>query len=406
MSLDYLRLLIREMAQTQTRHLGIQRKPRLQQLKELVKDPPTHAVRFTNIERANFNPRGEYEEGYGAYVFPLNKYFFEQLMEGQVYFSDYKFIHLFKMPPNVLDVTKSDKRITIKFVKDFMVSMNADPKIIIQVLNDYKEYTTEGSKNQAFYNALKVNGYTGAKESNALRKFGINGFYDPGESIIYDASIGEGSQAIITNPASLEFIETMKTDDVLRSEKIIKGFVDSSDEYRNQLLKKTEIGNAKSLDKLTYFTQSARPGDITYGTVIKMLDHVKKNIDKVDYDVPLSRFSQGPNIETGMDIYSAPKNDKDIASLLMRILVILEYKVRKTSDAETDSATQYVRNEFTEEQFENIFNRLSEIQILIEPKQKTYEKFKSNFEALKRFKKQKDREEITRNKYSKGKLTQ
>lgn len=184
MSLDYLRLLIREMAQTQTRHLGIPRKSRLQQLKELVKDPPTHAVRFTNTERANFNPHGEHEEGYGAYVFPLNSYFFYQLIEGQVYFSDYKFIHLFKMPPNVLDLTKSDKRITIKFVKDFMVSMKELPEQIIQVLNEFREYARESSKNQAFYDALKVCDYLGPRTSNALRKIGINGFYDPGENII------------------------------------------------------------------------------------------------------------------------------------------------------------------------------------------------------------------------------
>lgn len=406
MSLDYLRLLIREMAQAQTRHLGIPRKSRLQQLKELVKDPPTHAVRFTNVERANFNPHGEHEEGYGAYVFPLNRYFFEQLMEGQIYFSDYKFIHLFKMPPNVLDLTRSDKRITIKFVKDFMVSMKEFPEQIIQVLNDFREYARESSKNQAFYDALKVGGYLGPRTSNALRRIGINGFYDPGENIIYDASIGEGSQAIITNPASLEFIETMKTDDVLRSEKIVKGFVDSSDQYRDELLKKTQIGNAKSFDKFTYFTKSDRPGDISYNTIIKMLDYVRKNIHNIEHDISNNKFGTPTDKETGMDIYADPKSDKDITKLLFRIFDILIFKIKKMPNTETGDVSKHVRNEFTEEQFENIFNRLSEIENLIQDKQETHKKFKSNFEALKRFKKQKDREEITRNKYSKGKLTQ
>lgn len=392
MSLDYLKILIREMTQAQTRHLGIKRKPRLQQLKELVKDPPTHVVRFTNVERANFNPQGQHEEGYGAYVFPLNKYFFEQLMESQIYFSDYKFIHLFKMPSNILDLTKNNKKITIKFVKQLLLSLNVPAVNAINALTDFREYAQSYPTNHAFYQTLKDYGYTDAKTSNALRKLGINGFYDPGENIIYGVSDGEGSQAIITNPASLEFIETMKTDDVLRSEKIIKGFVDSSEEYRNKLLSKTEIPNPKALDKFSYLANSDRPGDISYNNVIKILDYVTNNLDKIEQDITPSKFGVTTDLESGMQKYSNAKSDKDIVRLLFNVLFILEMKVKFTTGSEEPEADRYIRNKFTDEQFENIFNKLSEIEPLIQDKKETYLKFKHNFESLKRFKKMKDRE--------------
>lgn len=262
---DLLRCLIREMAQVQTRKLGIKREMPLEILKSYVKNPPQYAIRESNVERALYNPKSTVdkinETPLGTYAYPLSEKIFEMLVKDKMRDFGDKYIHLFKIPEQgMLYLGEGKSDITDIQIIKFIRTLNKDLSIeqakafinhpqykkdskndflyeLIKDVNFQVEVgvfnTKKGTIGTGMYNqrGLRVNH---PKIAKALLSIGVNGFVDLDHGIMFDAGglNAESQQLVIINPT-------------LAQNSFIRSF-----DYKSLLSHTTTFSRTKSVTKV------------------------------------------------------------------------------------------------------------------------------------------------------------
>jgi hypothetical protein len=361
---DLLRCLIREMAQVQTRKLGIVRKSRMQQILDMVSDPPKYAIRFSMLERPGFNPKHRWEEGYGTFMFPLNSHAKEFIKKGNIEFSKQPYAHIFKIPDGLLKLEEGLSTISDETVENFAElyygkNSERSGSIVSHAgkegfINHYKDLCKKNyGKNLSFYRTLKTGEILSGvilekpKTSIILSKLGINGFIDEGEGLIYSKGhVSELSQMVVTNPTFLHsnHIETIKTEDLFRSREILHGKKSASEPYTDKM--QSDYYNLLSDDepeRLHVSIVARAEYNMSYNSALAVLNHILASRSQINDDVGMeAAFDDGDE-------------DDNVNGITSKFLQNLSLKLKNMHNK-----PDLVKNRFSNEQFKYILNKLKQ----------------------------------------------
>ena len=329
---DLLRCLIREMAQAQTRKLGIPRLSKIDKLKELVSDPPEYAIRFTDYERPANDVTMTWDEGHGTFMFPLNPEVYSALIRDKIGFSSGNYAHIFRIPEHVLIVGDGRTDIGDDKVEELVREIVGRKKHhIYKRRNSYKEYDEEdadldlgieyaigrddrvdaisGIMKVYLKNKAKIGGNSSLFKlrqffklpafSIALMNIGIDGFMDLGAGFIYKSNHSyENSQIIVTNPKALHWIETMNTRDLMSFRSVLKLSKPSSEEYYDELLRK--YPEARGDDT---FLRMLATENVTETKFRKILVHVEDNAEFIKTIWSIADGNNSDIVDVGCILY-------------------------------------------------------------------------------------------------------
>lgn len=288
---DLLRQLIREMAQAQTRKLGIKRDMPIDILKSYVSDPPQYAIRESDVERPLYNPNSKVDQinttPLGTYMYPLNEYIYRMLIEERLGEFGNKYIHLFKIPDGMLylgeqksDITDQDiiaflkeidPKVDLNFIKETLKSRDSKNDLLYQLITgeDFQEHYNLINKEKKYGYSRKDHLRTNhPKITKALIKIGVKGFVDLGNGIIFNGGIGglENTQLVVIDPILTQnsFIRTFNFKSLLSHSTLIKKHTESDNSKINDdSIKKAmkELGNAQAFkiawDKMYYVPEDS-----------------------------------------------------------------------------------------------------------------------------------------------------
>lgn len=240
---NLLRQLIREMAQAQTRKLGIPRTTAIDEIKTYVSDPPKYAIRESNVLRPLYNPDskvdGIEQTPLGTYMFPLTEKIYKDLITDKLGQFSTRYIHLFKIPEQGMlylgeeksDISRNDivefmKKIdnsneNIRWAESMIYhdkSNNDQLYNLITNQNFHKRFNLDQYKQDKYYTQKRANH---PKIAKALLSIGVKGFIDNDKGVIFPE---EPCQMVVIDPilAQNSFIKTFDFKSLITHPRLIK----------------------------------------------------------------------------------------------------------------------------------------------------------------------------------------
>lgn len=307
---DLLRHLISEMAQAQTRKLGIPRVSKIDQLKQMASDPPKYAIRFTGETRSGHQVDMIWEEGYGTFLYPLNRYVFRTLISGELAFSTYNYVHIFEMPTGLLELGVNANDISdetaynvfytlvknksynskIKLTPgkrfDLLYAISTNHNIIINAKKLYNDLKDDIGSNTAFFEITRY--FNQPALSKILTKLtNISGFIDYGNKALFKGENFDGvedQQMIVVNPSALRWVETIKTSDLMSFRETIHGNKKSSKEHLYNLQDKYREIASKAHVNMALSLKDSRYKSAKNDKIEKLLKFIRLNVRMIEED--------------------------------------------------------------------------------------------------------------------------
>ncbi len=187
----------------------------IDQLRNIAKQHPDAFVTFTQINKLGTNPRSEYNTPIGIYAYPIS-FILKQAKEESdrlrsVFGSHQPYVQVFTVDPNANIWTLSDYKIDLSI-----------KQMLIKSLHSYgynynmlaKQYDNDRQLWYSMYKAIDPNfdpeneeqSNIGTITRKVLRKAGIDGVIDYGQSIIHE---NEPTQAVFFNIRQLKHLATL-----------------------------------------------------------------------------------------------------------------------------------------------------------------------------------------------------